>query len=135
MLANALRFCHLHPIKTETFSKISNLDDSHISLPAFPSRTNLKLQNIHVTPNLVTKVITNLDSSKTSGPDFITVVVLKSCEPELSDILAKVFSMSLKESHFRDRIFVSSVIPLRMSLSGLSENVGDKVYGKKLLPC
>ena len=28
---------------TEIFSKSSNLDDSGISLPAFPSRTNLKL--------------------------------------------------------------------------------------------
>ena len=30
----------------ENFSKNSNLDDSVISLPGFPSRTNLKLHNI-----------------------------------------------------------------------------------------
>ena len=30
----------------ENFSMISNLDDSGISLPVFPSRTNLKLHNI-----------------------------------------------------------------------------------------
>ena len=41
-------------------SKISNLDDSGIALPAFTSRTNLKRHNIHVTPKLVKKVITNL---------------------------------------------------------------------------
>ena len=34
----------------ENFSKNSNLDDSGISLPAFPARTSLKLQNISVTP-------------------------------------------------------------------------------------
>ena len=34
----------------EKFSKNSNLDDSGISLPVFPSRTNLKLHNIYVTP-------------------------------------------------------------------------------------
>ena len=33
----------------ENFSKNSNLDDSGISLPVFPSRTNLKLHNISVT--------------------------------------------------------------------------------------
>ena len=33
----------------KNFSKNSNLDDSNISLPAFPSRTNLKLHNISVT--------------------------------------------------------------------------------------
>ena len=34
----------------ESFSGNSNLEDSGISLPAFPSRTNLKLYNISVTP-------------------------------------------------------------------------------------
>ena len=34
----------------ENFSKNSNLDESGISLPVFPSRTNLKLHNIYVTP-------------------------------------------------------------------------------------
>ena len=53
----------------ENFSKKSNLDDSGISLPVFPSRTNLKLQNISVNPKMVKKVIMNLDLSKGSGPD------------------------------------------------------------------
>ena len=37
----------------ETFSKITNLDDSGISLPIFLSRTNLKLNNISVAPKRV----------------------------------------------------------------------------------
>ena len=53
----------------KNFSKNSNLDDSGISLPVFPSRTNLKLHNISVTPKMVRKVIMNLDSSKASDPD------------------------------------------------------------------
>ena len=55
-----------------------------ISLPVFPSRTNLKLYNIFVTPKIVQKVVTNLDLSKESGPDCIPVVTLKNCETELS---------------------------------------------------
>ena len=55
----------------KNFSKNSNLDASGISLPVFPSRTNLKLHNISITPKMVKKVITNLDSSKASGPDCI----------------------------------------------------------------
>ena len=51
----------------------SNLDDSGISLTVFPSRTNLKLHNISVTPKMVRKVVMNLDLSKTSGPDCIPV--------------------------------------------------------------
>ena len=61
---------------------------------------------------MVKKVITNLDSSKTSGPDCIPVVVLKNCEPELSYILAKLFNKCLKESCFPDCWKVSSVVPV-----------------------
>ena len=44
----------------KNFFKNSNLDDSGIPLPVFPSRPNLKLHNIHATPTLVKNVITNL---------------------------------------------------------------------------
>ena len=71
----------------ETFSKTSNHDDSGISLPVFPFRTNLKL-HISVTSKMVKKVVINLDLSKASGPDCIPVVVLKNCESDLSYILA-----------------------------------------------
>ena len=70
----------------ENFSVNSNLDDSGIFLPVFPSRTNLKLHNICVTPKMVRKVVMNLDLSKASGPDCIPVVVLKNCEAELLHI-------------------------------------------------
>ena len=60
----------------ENFAKNTNVDDSSISLPAFPSRTNLKLHDISVTPKMVKKVIMNLDLSNTSGPDCTPVVVL-----------------------------------------------------------
>ena len=61
----------------ENFSKNSNLDDSGISLPVFPSRTDLKLHDVSVTSKVVKTVIKNLDVSKASGPDCIPVVVLK----------------------------------------------------------
>ena len=61
--------------------KNSDLEDSGISLPAFLSRTNLKLHNISVTPKMVEKVVTRLESLKTPGSDCISVVVLKDCEP------------------------------------------------------
>ena len=61
----------------ENFSKNSNLDDSGISVPVFPSGTNLKLHNISVTPKMVKNIIMNLDSSKASGPDCLPVVVSK----------------------------------------------------------
>ena len=112
----------------KNFSYNSYLDDSGISLPVFPSRTNLKLHNISVTSKIVKKVIMNLDSSKTSAPDCIPVVVLKNSEPELSHILAELFNMCLRESCFPDCWKVSLVVPV-------FENVWKRSTAKKLLPC
>ena len=96
----------------KSFCKNSSLDDSGISLPVFPSRTNLKLHNVSITPKMVKKVIMNLDSSKVSDPDCIPVMVLKNCESELSNILAKLFNRCLKESCFPDCWKVSLVVPV-----------------------
>ena len=52
----------------KNFFNNSILDDSGFSLSAFPSRTNMKMLNIHVTTNLV-KVINDFDSSKPFGRD------------------------------------------------------------------
>ena len=68
----------------------------------FPSRTNMKLHNICVTPNMVRKAVMNFDLSKASGPDCIPVVVLKNCELELSYIIAELSNKHLKESCFPD---------------------------------
>ena len=96
----------------ENFSSNSNLDDSGICLPVFPARTNLKLHNISVTPKMVKKVRINLDLPKAFGPDCIPAVVLKDCEPELSYILAELFTKCLKESLLPDWWMVSLVVYL-----------------------
>ena len=114
-------------IFAENFSKNSNLNDSGISLPVFPSRTNLKLHNISVTSKMVKKVIMNLDLSKASGPDCIPVVVLKNCEPELSYILAEFFNKCLKESCFPDYWKVSSLVPV-------FKNAGERSAAKNYHP-
>ena len=93
---------------TENFSKNSNLDDS-FSLTVFSSKTNLKL-HISVNPKMVKKVITNLNSSKTSGPDCIPVVVLKYYEAESSNMLPELFNMCLKQSCSPDCWNISSVV-------------------------
>ena len=114
-------------IFTKNFSKKSNLDDSGVSLPIFPSRANLKLHNITKTPMIVKKVITNLDSSKASGPDCIPVVVLKNPEHELLYILAELFNIYLKETCFPDYWKDSSEV-------WLFKNVGERSTAKNFHP-
>ena len=72
---------------------------------------------------MVKKVITNLDSSKSSDRDCIPVVVLKNHEPELSYVLAELFNMCLKGSCFPNCWKVSSVVPI-------FKNVGERSAAK-----
>ena len=111
----------------ENFSKNSNLQDSAVSLPVFPSKTNQKLNNISVTPKMVKKARMNFDLLKVSGPDCIPVVVLKKCEPELSYIPAELLSKCLKESCFPDYREVSSVVPV-------FKNVGERSKARNYHP-
>ena len=97
-----------------------------VSLPVFPSITNLKLHNISVTPKVVKKAIPNLLSNPTD-PDCIWVVVLKNCEPELSYILAELFNKCLKESCLLDCWKVSSVV-------SVFKNVGERSTAKNDCP-
>ena len=62
-----------------------------------------------------------------SGPDYITDVVLKNCEPKLSYILAKLFNNSLKEACFPDCWKVLSVVPV-------FKNVGERSTAKNYHP-
>ena len=111
----------------KSFCKNSNLDDSDISLRVFPSRFNLKLYNISVTPKLVRKAVTKLDSSKESSSDCILVVVLKNSEPELSCVLAELFHMCVRKPGFPDCWKVSSVV-------SVFKNAGEKCTAKNYRP-
>ena len=114
----------LHLIKQNCLLKTF---DSGVSLPLFPSRTNLKLHNISVTLKMVRKVVMSLALSKASGPDCIPVVVPKNCELELSYILAELFNKCLKESCFPDCWKFSSVVPV-------FKNVGERSTAKNYRP-
>ena len=111
----------------EIFPKNSTLDDSGISLPAFPSRTKLKMYNILVIAKLVKKVVINLDFSKLSDTGFIPVMVLKNCDPELSYIPAELVNMCMREPCFPYYLKVSSVAPV-------FKNVGERSTAKNYRP-
>ena len=118
---------HKAKLFAKNFSNNSNIDDLGIALSVFSSGTNLKLHNVYVIPRIVKKVITNIDSSKVSGPNCIPVRVLKKCYPELSYILADFFNMYLRKSCFPDCWKLSTEVPV-------FNNVGEKSTAKKYHP-
>ena len=109
----------------KNLSKNFNFDDSGISSPVFSSRTNLKL-HISVTPRLVKKATTKINSPKASDPGCTPVVVLKNCESELSYIPPELF-MCLKELCFPDCWKVSSAVRV-------FKNVGENPTAKNGCP-
>ena len=76
--------------------------------PSLRYLVNLKLHYISVTPKMVKKVITNINSSKVFGPDCISVLVLQNCELDLLYISADL-NICLKES-FPDSWKVTAVV-------------------------
>ena len=76
---------------------------------------------------LIYQSITNLDSSKASGPHCIPVVVVRNCEPKLSYMLAELLNKCLKQSCFSDCWKVSSLVPV-------FKNVGERSIAKNYGP-
>ena len=114
----------------EFLSKISNLDDSDISLLAFPSRTNLQLHNIPVTSKLNEEIITDLYPSKASCTDCIPVVVLKNYVPEFSYIIADLFNICvlLQEKGQSSFAFSTALQRSQLSLTAFQKFDTNKSY-------
>ena len=111
-----LRCCLLHRMKQnyllKTFLRTLVLM-TKVSLYLFSLLELIKkLHNISVTFKVVKNVIMNLNLWKASGPDCISLVVLKNCELELSYKLAELFNKFVKESCFPDFGEVSLLVPV-----------------------
>ena len=78
---------------TSTFASNSNLDDQDFQASLYPTST-ITMSSIKFSTRKVWKVLLQLTTSKSSGPDGIPAIVLKSCAPELSPVLNKRFQFS-----------------------------------------
>ena len=107
-------FCHssLPPLKT-------SLAHLHVLLPlklTF-SHQPLLLIPILMTPikfstHKVRKVLLQLNTSKSSGPDGIPAIVLKSCAPELTTVLNKHFQLSYNLDIFSSSWKYAHIFPI-----------------------
>ena len=76
-----------------TFASNSNLDDQDVQAPLYPTST-ITMSSMKFSTCKVQKVLLQLNTSKSSGPDGIPAIVLKSCVPELPPVLNKLFQLS-----------------------------------------
>ena len=94
------------------FAENSSLDDGGRDPPSFAMRTKDTVSTPLITVKRVSKIISCLDSSKSSGPDGIPVVVFKNLSPELSPILTKLFKKCVSVCEFPSSWKVASVVPV-----------------------
>ncbi|CAG4956470.1 unnamed protein product [Colias eurytheme] len=77
------------------FSTNSRLDPTNVIPPSIPHCGSL-MPEIRIKQKEVLNEMRNLDVNKASGPDGIPAIVLKTCAPELSPILTRLFRLSFK---------------------------------------
>ena len=104
---------------------------------------NQILNHVNFSVKTVASIISDLDSSKATGPDGIPVIVLQKCSPELSPISTKLFKKCLAESCFPSCWKLPSVIPVFKN-TGESSNPGNYrpisesilyIYKSTIRPC
>ena len=77
------------------FAAQSVLPPSNVNLPPFHYITDARLDQILITPESVKDILSNLNTSKSVGPDSINNKLLKNCADSLCFPLAFIFQPSL----------------------------------------
>lgn len=77
------------------FASNSTLDDGGKTPPTIPV-CEYTMPEIRITQCSVRRALGSLDVSKSSGPDGISALVLRTCAPELTPVLTRLFLLSYK---------------------------------------
>ena len=75
------------------FAANAKLDDAGVPTPVGP-RAPCSMPKINFMTRKTRKALSKLDISKSSGPDGISIQVMKRCAPELAPVLTKLFQIS-----------------------------------------
>ena len=110
----------LHPLKL-TFSHQTLLRNLILmtTAPLYPTST-IKMPPIKFSTHKVWKVLLQLNTSKSSGPDVITAIVLKSCAPKLAPVLNKLFQLSYNLGIFPSPWKLAHVLPIPKKVTNVT---------------
>ena len=102
-----------------TFASNSNLDDQESQPPLYPTST-LTMSPIKFSTRKVRKAFLQLNTSKSSRPNGIPAIVLKSCAPELARVLNKLFQISYNLGIFPSSWKLAHVFPIPEKVTNLT---------------
>ena len=98
-------------------SSISPLTAADIDL----LHSNAPSDDLLCTPSQIEALITALDPQKASGPDGISVKMLKATATSIAPSIAKLFNISIDLATFPQSWKISSVVPIPKSKKQLRE--------------
>ena len=104
---------------TSTFASNSNLDDQDFRPTLYPTST-ITMSPIKYSTRKVRKVLLRLNTSKSSGPDGIPAIVLKSCAPGLTPVLNKLFQPSYNLGIFPSSWKLAHIFPIPKKVTNLT---------------
>ena len=114
------------------FTSQTKLDDSNTVLPAVQGFSQNSLNSVYITEQEVQNVLSDLDPSKSQGPDNINPKILKEAAHELGKPLAKLFNLSLLKKQFPDTWKLANVVPVYKKES---KNIVSNYRPISLLSC
>ena len=86
------------------FASISTVDDSRACLPPFHPETCNILNTIYITRQEIEDIISTLEVNKAVGPDLISHKLLKIIKQSVSKPLQILFSKSLQDQTFPQKM-------------------------------
>lgn len=130
-----------------TFTSKGSTSISHPTFPCLPLNTSKVLSNVTITLQDVSNILATLDTSKSTGPDGITNIVLKNCHASLSVPLFILFKKSIETGQIPQSWKVAHVTPIYKNKGtrsdphnyrpiSITSNVGkvlELIVNKKLL--
>ncbi|CAC5416938.1 unnamed protein product [Mytilus coruscus] len=96
---------------TNSFARFFTKDDGSTIPDKSPSNIN-SMNDITVTENGVFKLLKNLDTNKTAGPDEIPTKILQITAAELLSVLTKIFQFSLDTGEVPQDWRDANIVPL-----------------------
>ena len=102
-----------------TFASNSNLEDQDFQAPLNLTST-ITMSPIKFSTRKVRKVLLQLNTSKSNGPDIIPAIILKSCAPELAAVLNKLFQLSYNLGIFPSSWKLDHVFPIPKKVTNVT---------------
>ena len=99
----------------EHFAAKANLPENLPDLPVFTLLTEAKLTEVQTSPEIIKKILKNLQICKANGPDNVSNRILKTIADEIALPLSNLCNMSFNSSKYPDSWKEANVTPVHKS--------------------